>query len=405
MLAGVLWAQAAPVEQLLRDGLLALNGNDLPAARVQLEKASRITPRDARIWLALAQTYRKANDAKLAASAAARAASLGADDPVILHGLAIFHTESGNWAEAADFEARYAERAPGDLDASLRAVSLCLQAGQPKRAIQIARQGLASEDRAALRNLLGKALAADGQLPEAARELQQAVRLSPFEEAYHFDLAHALLLRHDFEGAWRALEAARKIFDKSAQIELATGVALYGLRRFGEAIDSFLRAAALAPDVEQPYVFLGRILSQAEARLPEIAEKFAAFAAARPRHFLGKYLEAKAQAALGDPFGRAEALLRESIALNDQFWESHFELGVLLERRRAFADAAAALELAARLHPGNAATHYRLARLYDRLGKPDQAAAARSLHQKYEAQARTAAAASKGLPDLDSVLQ
>lgn len=78
--------------------------------------------------------------------------------------------------------------------------------------------------------------------------------------------------------AVRVLEAAKKVFDNSAQLELTLGIACYGQRGFSEAVDSFLRAATLAPDVEQPYVFLGRILNQAEARLAEVTQKIAAFA-------------------------------------------------------------------------------------------------------------------------------
>jgi len=358
------------------------------------------------VWLGLAQTYRKTKDAKLEERAAVRAASLGGNDPVILHGLAIFYSESEKWAEAAAFETRYAERAPADPDAYRRAVWLHMQAGQPKRAIQLAYRGLASENQGALRNLLGKAYAAEGQFEAATKELQEAVRLSPYEERHHFDLAHALLLRHNFDGSLQVLEAARKIFDKSAQIELATGVAYYGLRRFSEAVDSFLRAATLAPDVEQPFVFLSRFLGQAEARLPEITEKLAAFRADYPRHYLGGFLQGKALAAQGETSGQAEALLRESIALNDTFWESHFELGVLLESKRAWAESAAELERAIQLNPGNSAAHYRLARVYDRLGKPEQAAAQRALHVKYDAEERAVVEKmATGLKRLELVVQ
>ena len=67
----------------------------------------------------------------------------------------------------------------------------------------------------------------------------------------------------------------RKNFDKSPQLELAAGVAYYGLRRFPEAIEAFLRTIRLDPGIEQPYVFLGRMLDQAEDKLPQITEVFA----------------------------------------------------------------------------------------------------------------------------------
>ena len=86
----------------------------------------------------------------------------------------------------------------------------------------------------------------------------------------------------------------------------------------------------------------------------------------------------------------AEALLQESIALNSQFWEAHFQLGLLFEQKRDFAKAAAALQRAAQLNARSSAVHYRLARLYDRLNQPDRAARERALHQKYAEEEKAA---------------
>jgi tetratricopeptide (TPR) repeat protein len=392
-------------EDLLREGLLALHRSELPAARARLERASKLKPGDARVWLGLAQTYRKSGDPKRAAPAAERTARLGPADPVILHGLAIYYSESGEWAKAAAFEARYAERAPRDTDAPARAAAFYLQAGQAKSAIELAQKALAADNRAAWRALLAKAYVADSRLDLARVELEHAVKLSPYEEAHHFDLAHLLLVRQEFQAAVQALEAARKIFDKSAQIELALGVAYYGQRRFSDAVDAFLRAATLAPEVEQPYVFLGRILNHAEAKLAEVTEKFAAYAAADPRSHYGYFLHAKALAAQG-AVEQAEPLLRKSIALHDRFWESHFELGLLLERRREFAAAATALERSIQLNPKNPSPHYRLARIYDRLGRPDDARLQRELHEKLSAE-ETAALRKRagGMERLENVVK
>jgi hypothetical protein len=74
--------------------------------------------------------------------------------------------------------------------------------------------------------------------------------------------------------------------------------------------------------------------------------------------------------------------LRKSIAVNDDFWESHFELGGVLEARRDFAGAARESRRAAELNPKNPGVHYRLARVYDRLGKTDEAKAEHALHER-----------------------
>ncbi len=345
-------AHAASFEELLRSGLTALAKNDLAAAQTRLEAASKLQPGNAQVWLGLAQTYRKMGRPALAGSAAGRAESLGRDNDVVLRGLLLYYAESGS----ADQVAR------------------------------LGKQALEKEDRAEIRELLARTLAAAGQADQAVEHWQAALRLRPYEEAYYFELAQLLLQQQRFQPALEVLNTGAARFDKSAQLELARGVALYGLRRFSEAIDSFLRTVRLAHEVPQPYLFLGRMLDQAESKLPDITRAFAALREADPRNFLGGLLYARALLARPGDLAQPEALLRESIRLKDDYWESHFELGLLLERRRQFAAAAAELERAVALNPGDATAHYRLARVYDRLGRTAEAEAQRALHAKLAAQ-------------------
>ena len=172
--------------------------------------------------------------------------------------------------------------------------------------------------------------------------------------------------------------------DKSAQLQLATGVAYYGLRRFPEAIDAFLRTITLDAGIEQPYVFLGRMLDQAEQRLPSVTQAFAAFAQRSPENYLSSFLYGKSLALANDP-DAAEAQFRKSIAQNDGYWEAHFELGVLLGQRRKLAEAVSEIRRAAELNPSDPVAHYHLSRLYDRLDKPTEAAVERDLHARLSA--------------------
>jgi tetratricopeptide (TPR) repeat protein len=231
---------------------------------------------------------------------------------------------------------------------------------------------------------LGRALEAKGDLDRAAAEYEQAIQLSPYEESYYFEAAHVRLLRQQFDAAVRILERGSKIFDKSAQLELALGVAYYGERRFPEAAGAFLKTIDIAPEVDQPYIFLSKMLDQAVDRLPQIMPRFAAWAVANPRNPQAQFVYAKGLLANGDP-AKAEQLLRASIALKSDQWESHYELGVLLEKQRKLADAAAELERGIALSPDQADAHYHLARVYDRLGQPEKAAREREAHQRLTA--------------------
>jgi tetratricopeptide (TPR) repeat protein len=151
------------------------------------------------------------------------------------------------------------------------------------------------------------------------------------------------------------------------------------LRRFDEAADAFLRTIDAAPEIAQPYTFLGRILDQIPNRLPRVAEKFAAYQTAHPERAEAWLLHAKALDAQSADATEALRLIDKAISLGAGA-EAYFERGVALDRRSRFADAAEAFEKATQLVPDDAATHYRLARDYERIGKREEAARERARH-------------------------
>jgi len=384
-----LLAQAPDFESHFREGLLALNQNNLRAARSHLEAARKLQPRNARVWIALAQTHWRLRSRVLSEKAAAQAEKLAPEDPAVLQSLSIYYSGRDEPAKAAAFEARYAARAPEDRAAVARAMNLYLEAGQPKPAIELALKAPDWEQRAELRNLLGKAYHADQQYAKAIPELQEAIRLNPYEEAYHFDLALVLLQHHNFEVAIRILEASKQIFAKSAQLELALGVAHYGQGRHPEAVEAFLRTIALDPSAEQPYVFLGQLLERTGDQLPEVIKRFEALERSEPKNHLGWFLHAKALNVRMESPAQSEKLLRLAISLNGSFWESHYELGRVLEQQGRLAEAAQEYRRSAQLDARVPAPHFRLATVLLKLGQSEEARAERDLYQKLAAAERT----------------
>jgi tetratricopeptide (TPR) repeat protein len=304
----------------LRDGLLALERGDLPSARANLEDARKTSPRDGRVWIALAKTYWRLDEQTAAQNAAAMASEVSPEDAAVLQGLAIYYSETNQPLKAARAEAKFSSKAPGVGPARERAAALYFQAAQPLLDAQ--------------------------KFAEAANVLEEAVRYA----------------------------------SSDAQLELALGVADYGLRRFDEAAGAFLRAIDLAPDIEQPYAFLGKILDQVPNRLPEATKRFAGYQAAHPESALAYLLHAQALDAQSVEPENALRLLDKSIALNSADAMAHFERGAVLDRLQRFAEAAAEFERAAALAPSNAAAHYRLARDYDRIGRREAAQAEREKH-------------------------
>ncbi len=316
----LLLAAASSFDDSFRAGLLALQRGDLAAAQTSLEASSKLAPRDGRVWVALSQTYWRQHKNADAEEAAGKAAMLAPEDPAVLQSLAIYYSETQQTLKAAQAQAKYSGKAPGNSGARDRAIELYFQAAQP------------------------------------------------------------LLDQQKFAEAEAVLKEGTARLPNSAQLELALGVACYGLRRFEEAADAFLRTIEIAPETEQPYTFLGKILDQIPGRLPQVAQRAAAYQAAHPESAVGYLLRAKALDAQSQEPETALRLLEKSLAIHDDDASAHFEKGTVLDRLRRFAEAAAEFERAAQLAPSDPATHYRLARDYDRIGKHEAAQAEREKH-------------------------
>jgi Flp pilus assembly protein TadD len=249
-----------------------------------------------------------------------------------------------------------------------------------------------------VRGLLARAYDADGQPARAINEYNRAILLDPYEQSYYFQLAQLLLDQQNYATARQVLESARKIFDKSPEIELALGAANFGLKRYDEAGFSFLKTVTLAPQAPQAYTFLGQLLDVNTKWLPEITSAFASFAEAQPRQYVPQFLYGKALLVGGKDLQQAEARLRKSIELEDRFWESHYQLGLLLEKQKKLAEAHAQLKRSAVLAPQNPLPHQRLAEVLELQGKTGEAKLERATGEKLAAGASRPAAARSVTP-------
>src|SRR5260370_50821 len=299
-------------ETLLRHGLAELQQHRLTTARQDFEAAARIDPGNPYVWASLAQTYWRLADKPGAVRAAQSAEKLGAGNTNVAHLLTIFYSEAGDLKRAASFERSYALSNP---DALSGAASLSLAAGDIPEALLFARQAVDRSAIPANRNLLGRVQIASGQPDAAAVNLSAAWTADRQNEQFCFDYAQALLHRGDFASSANVLGEGLRAHPKSSQLQLALGVARYGQRRFDEAIDSFLKTVRIDPSVEQPYIFLGRMLDQAGPRLAEIVNDYQAWNRRQPSNYLSSFLLAKALAAAGCEAATVGDLLRRSIRL------------------------------------------------------------------------------------------
>jgi tetratricopeptide (TPR) repeat protein len=326
----LLLAASTQFDDAFRAGLVALQNGDFAAARSNLEAAEKLSPTDGRVWVALSQAHWRLHNTAEADEAAQKAATLSPEDPAVLQSLAIYYSEAGATLKAAKAAARYSSKVPSDQPAAERAAELYFEASRP------------------------------------------------------------LLEEQKFAEAIAILEEGATLLPKSAQLQLALGVADYGLRRFDEAAVAFLRAIEISPETEQPYSFLARMLDQIPSRVPEVAKHFVVYESAHPDNPAAYLWHAKALNAQAIEPEETARLLSKSITMKDNDPSAHFELGSVYDRLNRFSDAAAEYERAIALAPSDPATHYRLARDYDRLGKPEAAQAERDKHAQL-VQAREAA--------------
>lgn len=389
VIAALLWSMplgAQTGEEFLRDGLVALQTNNLQDALTSLQKAQQFGSGDVRVRLALAETYRLLDRPLDEEAETAAVEALAEEDPALLRALSVYFENSGDAAEAARIESAYTQYFPEDVSGFGRAATFYLESGDAERSAEFAMSGLERTEMASLYEILAAAEAQRGQDDKAAEAFRNAIRLKPYDEELRYNLAYLSLRRQDFDQALKVLDEAGTIFDKSPRIELGRGTALYGLRRFDEAVAAFLKAARLAPGAPQPHYFLGRMMEHAGDRIGEILERQRAFVAAQPDSYLSSFLYGQALLASlplsDDPAAYEESAqaLRRSIELKDDYWESHFELGQALERQKRYEEAQAELERAVELNPTSSKPQYRLSRVYTRLGKTDLAQAARLKH-------------------------
>ncbi|PYQ46465.1 MAG: hypothetical protein DMF77_00745 [Acidobacteria bacterium] len=264
------------------------------------------------------------------------------------------------------------------VDAELARAAGYLEAGEPARAVEVIRGVLPRRDTPAVRNLLGNALEAAGDLLGAAEEFRKAAHADASEE-HLFDWGNNLLQLRAYPPATDVLAEAVKRFPRSARLHVALGIARYSRGQFEDAIRALCAAADLEPDDERPYLFLGEMYGVSTELAPEVTKRLARFVERQPGHALGHFFYAmslwKGAAGGGLP-PDVEAHLKKAIALDPRLAKAHFQLGVLYGDEGRYPEAIAALEEAVRLEPSMAQGHYRLGQAYRRTGRQDLAAKA-----------------------------
>lgn len=210
---------------------------------------------------------------------------------------------------------------------------------------------------------------ADGlnQPAAAVAEAEAALRLEPRNEAAHLQLGGIFLSRNTPDAALEIFTEAQTALPGSPLIRLGRALALKELQLWPQA------EAELTRCLPNPLAFdaLATILIQ-HARFSDAGQLAHRFLETAPSDYRGWYFAAAAKEGLDQP--GVEADIRRSLARHPQFAAAHALWGKWLLKHDRLAEAAAALQQAARLRPGLVQAHLHLAQAYRRLGRADDAA-------------------------------
>jgi tetratricopeptide (TPR) repeat protein len=211
-------------------GLTYLRQGKLEGARVELEKAAGLNPKDRNVFAALGTAYTRLKMPEKAAEAQRRSFRLTQEAEADLQQVAQLEVDfkraqelefSGRGEEAASLYEKILKTSPREPQVYFALARLRLNARQPEKAVEYIRRAL--EDRptkADYHELYSMTLLELGQLSEAEEELHTAIVLEPTDAASHKALGNLLLKQGRVDEAVKALDQAVRLAPDEASYRL-----------------------------------------------------------------------------------------------------------------------------------------------------------------------------------------
>jgi tetratricopeptide (TPR) repeat protein len=252
-----------------------------------------------------------------------------------------------------------------------------------------AEQAKALEDSGSLESLLGDLHEKRGDALAAVHSYQTAVTLEPKVEEHRLALARELLKHQTFDAAIVVLEQATELFPQSIRVKILLGLTYYLVDRSADSTRALLGAAKLDPKDELAAHYLGEITLQDPASPdPAAVAQICAFADAHPSSKSANALCGgvllRVSEESGDMSHKPEILrrLQQAVRIAPQEPVARCQLGKAFDWSKQWQEARAQLEKCVRLEPDSTESHYRLARVYRRLGLSSLAAEQTALQQE-----------------------
>jgi predicted Zn-dependent protease len=249
------------------------------------------------------------------------------------------------------------------------------------------------KESAQVENLAGDIEEQKGDSLEAVHSYQKAIALAPHEEQYRLSLGAELLKYHTYEPAVEVFQQAAALFPTSARIYVGLGMAYSLQEKYDDSASAFLHADELDHRSGHILGYLGETQLRRETgpnqdavsaicnRADSGSDDPAAVTWCAALLFRKAYL-AGDQASASDVIRR----LRMAINLTPDDPIANCSLGHALEWTAQLTEARHWLETCVALRPGSAEDHFRLSRVYQRLGLAQEAREQADLTAKATAQ-------------------
>ena len=315
-------------------------------------------------------------------------------NPQAVGALGEFYLRHEEWRRSAEWLGKAYALTGSDSAIGTDLAYALAQAGELEKAKSLIEELVTRSNSPRLHSVLAEVDDRQGNYVDAAREFHRAAEMDP-SESNIFDLATFLLQHQKYVGA---LDDSIKFyrygvaqFPHSSRMMVGLGVALYASNDYDEAVRTFCAAIDLDPKDQRPVQFLGRASRVSPAMAAEVDRRLKDFAERYPEspatnYFYALSLWQRGGGEEGQGREKIERLLKKAEVLSPNWYEPHYQLGVLYEAEQRIPEALVEMKRAVKIDPDFFPAHYRLSLLYNRSGDRAAAASEAELVKKLKAQ-------------------